>query len=112
MACTKITLSTIGGLGNNISREITTNHNHLEKIDTAHETVSQYKAYDAVHLSENAVEQKSDNEPTRNIGAECMTVHISTYHQQFKILIIYKRRHMTNEICTHILHIIHNTHAT
>ena len=60
MACTKITLSTIGGLGNNISGEITTNHNHLEKIDTAHETVSQYKAYDAVHLSENAVEQKPD----------------------------------------------------
>jgi len=41
-----------------------------------------------------------------------MTAHISTYHQQFKILIIYKRRPMTNAICTHILHIIHNTHAT
>ena len=51
-------------------------------------------------------------EAWQNIGAVCMTVHISTYHQQFKILIIYKRRHMTNEICTHILHIIHNTHAT
>jgi hypothetical protein len=108
----KITLSIIGGLGNNISGETTTNHNHLERIDTADETVSQYKAYDAIHLSENADEQKPDNEPTRNIGAVCMTVHISTYHQQFKILIIYKRRHMTNEICTHILHIIHNTHAT
>ena len=108
----KITLSIIGGLGNNISGETTTNHNHLERIDTADETVSQYKAYDAIHLSENADEQKPDNEPTRNLGAVCMTVHISTYHQQFKILIIYKRRHMTNEICTHILHIIHNTHAT
>ena len=47
----KITLSIIGGLGNNISGETTTNHNHLEKIDTADETVSQYKAYDAIHLS-------------------------------------------------------------
>ena len=66
---TKITLSIIGGLGNNISGETTTNHNHLERIDTADETVSQYKAYDAIHLSENADEQKPDNEPTRNIGA-------------------------------------------
>jgi len=41
----------------------------LENIDTADETVSQYKAYDATHLSENADEQKPDNEPTRNIGA-------------------------------------------
>ena len=67
----KITLSIIGGLGNNISGETTTNHNQLEKIDTADEpeTVSQYKAYDAIHLSENADEQKPDNEPTRNIGA-------------------------------------------
>ena len=48
----KITLSIIGGLGNNISGETTTNHNHLEKIDTADETVSQYKAYDAIHLSD------------------------------------------------------------
>jgi len=67
----KITLSIIGSLGNNISGETTTNHNQLEKIDTADEpeTVSQYKAYDAIHLSENADEQKPDNEPTRNIGA-------------------------------------------
>jgi len=65
----KITLSIIGGLGNNISGETTTNHNHLEKIDTTDETVSQYKAYDAIHLSENADEQKPENEPTRNIGA-------------------------------------------
>ena len=56
----KITLSIIGGLGNNISGETTTNHNHLERIDTADETVSQYKAYDAIHLSENADEQKPD----------------------------------------------------
>jgi len=63
---TSITI--IGGLGNNISGETTTNHNHLEQIDTAHETVSQYKAHDVMHLSENADEQKPDNEPTRNIG--------------------------------------------
>jgi len=36
---TSITI--ISGLGNNISGETTTNHNHLEKIGTAHETVSQ-----------------------------------------------------------------------
>jgi len=64
---TSITI--IRGLGNNISGETTTNHNHLEKIGTAHETVSQYKAHDVMHLSENADEQKPDNEPTRNIGA-------------------------------------------
>jgi len=55
--------------GNNISGETATNHNHSEKIDAADETVSQHKAYGAMHLSENADEQKPDNEPTRNIGA-------------------------------------------
>jgi len=40
-------------------------------------------------------------------------IHIYIYtHTFIQILIIYKRRHMTNEICTHILHIIRNTHAT
>jgi len=43
---TSITI--IGGLGNNIIGETTTNHNHLEKIDTVHETVSQYKAHDVI----------------------------------------------------------------
>ena len=61
----KITLSIIGGLGNNISGETTINHNHLERIDTADETVSQYKAYDAIHLSENADEQKLDKTQER-----------------------------------------------
>jgi len=63
---TSITI--IGELGNNITGETTTNHNHLEKIDTVHETVNQYKAYNAMHLSKNVDEQKPDNEPTRNIG--------------------------------------------
>jgi len=62
-------MTIIGGHGNIISGETTTNHNHLEKIDTADETVSQHKAYDAMLLGENADEQKPDNEPTRNIGA-------------------------------------------
>ena len=51
-----------------MSGETTTNQSHLEKIDTSHETVSQYKAYDAIHLSKNEDEQ-TDNEPTRNIRA-------------------------------------------
>ena len=71
---TSITI--IRGLGNNISGETTTNHNHLEKIGTAHETVSQYKAHDVMHLSENADEQKPDNEPTRTseLAAEASEV--------------------------------------
>jgi len=108
-------VTTIRGQGNNISGETATNHNHSEKIDAADETVSQHKAYsekidaadetvsqhkayEAMHLGENADEQKSDNEPTRNIGAVCMTVNISSYRQHFKIhtrthTYIYIRQH-------------------
>jgi len=64
---TSITI--IRGQGNNISGETATSHNQSEKIDAAHETVSQHKAYGAMHISENADEQKPDNEPTRNIGS-------------------------------------------
>ena len=71
----KITLSIIGGLGNNISGETTINHNHLERIDTADETASQYKAYDAIHLSENADEQKLDKTQERCVW-QCISVLI------------------------------------
>jgi len=42
-------------------------------------------------------------------------IHTNTYQHPTNIYttnLPYDRRHMTNEICTHILHIIHNAHAT
>jgi len=54
---TSITI--IRGQGNNISGESATNHNHSEKIDVEDETVSQHKAYGAIHLGENADEQEA-----------------------------------------------------
>jgi len=45
----------------------------------------------------------------------CIYMYIYIYihtHTFIQIRIIYNRRHMTNEICTHIVHIMHNTHAT
>jgi len=62
-------ITIIRGQRNNISGQTATNHNHSEKIDAADKNVSQHKAYGAMHLGQNADEQKPDNEPTRNLGA-------------------------------------------
>jgi len=39
-------------------------------------------------------------------------IYIYIHTRLYNILIIYNRRHMTKVICTHKLHIIHNTNAT
>ena len=48
----EISITIIRGQGNHTSGEAAINHNHSEKIDAAHETVSQHKAYGAMHLRE------------------------------------------------------------